>query len=59
VFVLHGEKLRGGFAMTRWGERKWLLVKKVDDEARRGSDITAERPESVKTGRTWQQVAGE
>ena len=58
TFALHGEKLRGAFAMTRWGDRKWLLVKKVDDEARRGSDITAERPESVKTGRTWQQVAG-
>jgi bifunctional non-homologous end joining protein LigD len=57
TFVLHGEKLRGGFAMTRWGDRKWLLVKKVDDEARRGSDVTAERPDSVKTGRTWQQVA--
>ena len=58
VFVLHGEKLRGGFALTRWDDRKWLLVKKVDDEARRGGDITAERPESVKTGRTWQEVAG-
>ena len=44
--------------MTRWGERKWLLVKKVDGLERRGSDITAERPESVKTGRTWQEVAG-
>jgi bifunctional non-homologous end joining protein LigD len=59
TFVLHGEKLRGAFAMMRWSHpRKWLLVKKADDEARRGSDITAERPESVKTGRTWQDVAG-
>ena len=58
TFELHGEKLRGGFAMTRWDARKWLLVKKVDDEARRGGDITVERPESVKTGRTWQEVAG-
>jgi bifunctional non-homologous end joining protein LigD len=58
TFVLHGEKLRGAFAMTRWGPRKWLLVKKADDEARRGSDVTAERPESVTSGRTWQQVAG-
>ena len=57
TFVLHGEKLRGGFAMTKWGPRKWLLVKKADDEAQRGGDIVAERPESVKTGRTWQEVA--
>ncbi|HEX2085621.1 MAG TPA: DNA polymerase ligase N-terminal domain-containing protein [Solirubrobacteraceae bacterium] len=57
TFVLRGEKLEGAFAMTRWGPRKWLLVKMVDGRERRGSDITAERPESVKTGRTWQQVA--
>jgi bifunctional non-homologous end joining protein LigD len=58
TFALHGEKLRGGFALTKTGPKRWLLVKKADDEARRGSDITAERPESVKTGRTWQDVAG-
>ena len=58
TFVLHGEKLRGGFALTRTGPKQWLLVKKRDGQARRGSDITAERPESVKTGRTWQEVAG-
>lgn len=57
TFVLHGEKLEGAFAMTRWGERKWLLVKKVDGQERRGSDIVAERPGSVETGRTWQEVA--
>ena len=33
VFVLHGEKLRGGFALQRTG-RGWLLVKRKDDEAR-------------------------
>ena len=57
TFVLRGEKLRGGFALTRTGPKQWLLVKKRDDEARRGSDITAERPESVVSGRTWQQIA--
>ena len=54
VFVLHGEKLRGGFALQRTGGGKkpqWLLIKRKDDEARPGSDITAERPESVVTGR--------
>jgi DNA ligase D-like protein (predicted 3'-phosphoesterase) len=53
VFVLHGEKLRGGFALQRTGggaKPQWLLIKRKDDEARPGSDITAERPESVVTG---------
>jgi DNA ligase D-like protein (predicted 3'-phosphoesterase) len=55
VFVLHGEKLRGGFALqrTRPGAKpQWLLIKRRDDEARPGSDIVAERPESVVDGRT-------
>src|SRR3954470_23007615 len=55
VFVLHGEKLHGGFALQRTGGGKkpqWLLIKRRDDEAKPGSDIVAERPESVVTGRT-------
>ena len=55
VFVLHGEKLRGGFALQRTGggaKPQWLLIKRRDAEARPGSDIVAERPESVVSGRT-------
>ena len=56
VFVLHGDKLRGGFALqrTRPGADppQWLLVKRRDDEARPGSDIVAEQPRSVLSGRT-------
>jgi DNA ligase D-like protein (predicted 3'-phosphoesterase) len=55
VFVLHGEKLRGGFALqrTRGGAKpQWLLIKRRDDASRPGSDIVAERPESVVSGRT-------
>jgi DNA ligase D-like protein (predicted 3'-phosphoesterase) len=55
VFVLHGKKLSGGFALqrTRGGAKpQWLLVKRRDDEALPGSDIVSERPESVVTGRT-------
>ena len=61
VFVLHGEKLRGGFALqrTRPGAKpQWLLVKRRDDEARPGSEIVAERPESVISGRTLAQLLG-
>jgi DNA ligase D-like protein (predicted 3'-phosphoesterase) len=56
-FILHGSKLRGGFALTRTGERRWILVKTRDDDARPGSDVVAESPASVRSGRTWQQVA--
>lgn len=56
--VLHGSKLSGGFGLTRTGERRWILVKARDERARPGSDVTAELPASVRTGRTWQELAG-
>ena len=56
-FVLHGRKLTGGFALTRTGPRRWILVKVRDDAAQPGLDIVAERPASVRTGRTWQELA--
>jgi DNA ligase D-like protein (predicted 3'-phosphoesterase) len=55
--VLSGHKLRGRFGLTRTGGRRWILVKAADEEARPGSDIVAERPESVRSGRTWDEVA--
>jgi len=54
VFVLHGEKLTGGFALQRTqpgAKAQWLLIKRRDDGARPSSDIVAERPESVISGR--------
>jgi DNA ligase D-like protein (predicted 3'-phosphoesterase) len=59
VFVLHGEKLSGGFALqrTRGGEKpQWLLIKRRDEEARPGSDVTAEQPRSVLSGGTLDEV---
>jgi DNA ligase D-like protein (predicted 3'-phosphoesterase) len=59
VFVLHGEKLRGGFALqrTRPGAKaQWLLIKRRDEDARPGSDIVAEQPRSVLSGRTLDEI---
>jgi len=59
VFVLHGQKLRGGFALQRTGrgaKPQWLLIKRRDEHARPGSDIVAERPESVQSGLTLGEV---
>jgi DNA ligase D-like protein (predicted 3'-phosphoesterase) len=51
VFVLHGEKLEGGFALQRTrgeGEKsQWLLIKRKDEWAQPGSDVIVERPGSV------------
>lgn len=61
VFVLHGEKLRGGFALqrTRGGAKpQWLLIKRRDDDARADSDIVAEQPRSVAGGRTLDELLG-
>jgi len=63
VFVLHGEKLRGGFALQRTGpgtglKSQWLLLKRRDDDARQGSDIVAEQPASVRSGRTLDELLG-
>ena len=55
-FILSGRKLSGGFALTRTGERRWILVKVRDGSARPGSDIVAECPASVRSGRTWQEL---
>jgi DNA ligase D-like protein (predicted 3'-phosphoesterase) len=57
VFVLHGEKLSGGFALQRTGrgdaaKPQWLLIKRRDDAAKPGSDVVAAQPRSVVSGRT-------
>jgi DNA ligase D-like protein (predicted 3'-phosphoesterase) len=68
VFVLHGEKLRGGFVLQRTGpgrtgradlESQWLLLKRRDEEARPGSDVVAEQPASVVSGRTLEELLRE
>jgi DNA ligase D-like protein (predicted 3'-phosphoesterase) len=56
---LEGEKLRGGFALTRIGggkRERWLLVKMDDEGADRRRNPVSTRPESVLSGKTVEQV---
>ena len=59
VFRLEGEKLRGAWALRRWTEgakAKWLLIKVRDEDADAERDLVAERPESVLSGRTIDEL---
>lgn len=66
-FVLEGEKLSGKWHLVRMARKprdkhdSWLLIKGDDEAARdaRDPDILEERPESVKTTREIEDVAGE
>jgi DNA ligase D-like protein (predicted 3'-phosphoesterase) len=62
VFVLHGEKLCGGFALqrTRPGPKpQWLLIKRRDEQARPGSDVVKEQPASALSRRTLDELLGD
>jgi DNA ligase D-like protein (predicted 3'-phosphoesterase) len=59
---LDGQKLRGGFALTRveGGEKPWwLLVKMVDEAANPSRDPLRTEPRSVLSGKTIQELAAE
>jgi bifunctional non-homologous end joining protein LigD len=61
---LEGTKLKGGWAFTRTakpGDRQetWILVKRNDEFANPELDITKTAPESVKTGRTLDEVTSD
>jgi hypothetical protein len=61
VIWLEGKKLKGGYALTRFRKGKdesWLLVKMKDAEANAAVDVTAARPQSVLSGRTLEEIAG-
>ena len=66
-FELHGQKLNGRWHLVRMhgkpGEKRenWLLIKGDDEFARSAdeADILEERPESINTGRTIDQLEGE
>jgi DNA ligase D-like protein (predicted 3'-phosphoesterase) len=57
---LEGEKVQGGYALTRFRTGKgeaWLLVKKDDAEADPGRDPVADEPRSVVSHRTLAEIA--
>ena len=65
-FILHGEKLKGKWALIRMGgkaanEKKpnWLLIKEHDEFERQSDDpaVTEAEPNSVVTGRDIDQIA--
>ena len=66
-FTLHGEKLKGKWHLVRMRARRgekadnWLLIKANDAEARsaKDPDILEEQPNSVLTGRSLEEIAGD
>ncbi len=67
VFVLSGEKLHGRWHLVRMRGRErdrhdnWLLIKGKDEDARgpRDRDILDEKPSSVVSGRSIEEIAGD
>jgi DNA ligase D-like protein (predicted 3'-phosphoesterase) len=59
TFRLHGTKLRGAYALTRFREDNWLLVKTAEGGARGHGTPDPRRARSVRSGRTLAQVAAE
>jgi len=61
TFTLHGEKLAGRWHLVKTKpqgkQEAWLLFKGRDDAANDERDIVGERPESVITGRTVEEIA--
>lgn len=57
-FAISGEKLRGGYTLQRFrGDDQWLLVKHRDAEADARRNPTSTQPDSVRSGRTVEDVA--
>lgn len=57
---LEGEKLRGGYALTRFRTGKneaWLLVKMNDEAANPHQNPVTTEPRSVLTGRSLEEIA--
>jgi DNA ligase D-like protein (predicted 3'-phosphoesterase) len=55
-FWLEGEKLRGGWTLRQIEGRRWLLVKRRDDEADARRNPVSTQPESVVIGKRIHEV---
>jgi DNA ligase D-like protein (predicted 3'-phosphoesterase) len=58
---LDGEKLKGGYALIRTGKGKdprWLLIKMDDNEADARRNPTSTETDSVKSGRSLEEIQG-
>lgn len=54
---LNGEKLKGGFSLIKMHQKdKWLLIKKNDEYADREQNILEEKPESVVSNKTIEEL---
>src|SRR5690349_14679512 len=56
-FMLHGERLRGGWVLVRMkrpGRPQWLLIKHRDEYASNARDVVKDVTTSVATGRTME-----
>lgn len=58
---LHGEKLSGGYALQRIDddEGQWLLIKMDDDAADARRNPVSTEPDSVASGKSLDEIAGE
>jgi len=56
---LRGKKVKGGFALVRMQGKNWLLIKMKDDHADARKNLVKSCPESVKSGKTIEEVRRE
>ena len=59
-FELKGKKLKGGWALVHMkgrGEKNWLLIKEKDQYADSTEDILGDKPNSVASGKSLEQIA--
>jgi len=62
-FELKGDKLKGGYALARTGKREgreqWVVFKLDDDEADARRKPTSTEPDSVRSGRSLEEIEEE
>lgn len=53
---LKGKKLYGAFALVRFREKNWLLIKMKDDYVNLRKNVVKSEPHSVKSGKTIREI---